>query len=260
MTLLARDSLRRIRNARLSLGLGIYCLRGALAPLVAKSAGYDWLFIDSEHGSLSTSDISEMSLAAMTAGVVPLVRVCRDALSEGTRALDNGALGIVVPHVNTVADARELVTVFRYPPLGTRSSGGMWPQYELTPPAPTPRLAELNQETLIIAMIETTEGLENAADIAAIDGIDGLLIGTNDLSLEMGIPGQIADERIQTAYRIVSHACSKSAKIFGMGGVYDTEWATHFIQGGVSFVLAGSDVAMLCGACKSRAELLKSII
>jgi 2-keto-3-deoxy-L-rhamnonate aldolase RhmA len=109
MTLLAIEALQRIRSGRLTLGFGVHHLRGAAVPLLAKAAGYDWLFIDSEHGAISMQEISQLCLAALSTGIAPIVRVCRGALDEGTRALDNGALGIIIPHVDTPDEARRLV-------------------------------------------------------------------------------------------------------------------------------------------------------
>src|SRR3974377_2538572 len=124
MTVLAIEALQRIRSGQLTLGFGVPHLGGAPVPMLAKAAGYDWLFIDSEHGSISTQEISQICLAALPAGIAPIVRVCRGAIDEGTRALDNGALGIVVPHVDTADEGRQLVSAFRFHPLGRRHTAG----------------------------------------------------------------------------------------------------------------------------------------
>src|SRR5262245_5985931 len=103
MPLYGSEALKRIRDGKLTLGLGVHHVRGSAVPLLAKAAGYDWLFIDAEHGAISTPEIAQIALAALPTGVVPIVRICTGALDEGSRALDNGALGIVVPHVDTPA-------------------------------------------------------------------------------------------------------------------------------------------------------------
>jgi 2-keto-3-deoxy-L-rhamnonate aldolase RhmA len=259
MELLANDMLRRIRSGKLTLGFGVHTLRGAAVPLIAKAANYDWLFIDSEHGAISTSEISQICLAALGCGVVPLVRICRNALDEGTRALDNGALGIIVPHVDTAEEARRIVHAFRFHPIGGRSSGGPSAQFGYRPPPALETQRILNAEIMVIPMIETPLAVENAESIAAVEGVDALLIGTNDLSLEMGIAGQIGDARIQYAYEQVGAACRRHGKIFAMGGVYDQEWSARYIGMGARMILAGSDHGLLQQAAAARSSFLRGL-
>jgi len=259
MPLLGSDALKKIRSGALTLGLGVHQLRGAAVPLIAKASGFDWLFIDSEHGVITTHEISQICLAALSTGVAPLVRVCADALDEATRALDNGALGIVVPHVDNVQQARRLVEAFRFPPMGHRSAGGPPAQFGYRPPPQTQAQAMLNEELLVIAMIETPQAVDNADAIAAVAGIDGLLIGTNDLSNEMGITAQPGHEKVQAAYKKVAEACKRHNKVMGMGGVYDQEWASRYIGMGARLVLAASDHALLLDAGTKRTEFLRAI-
>ena len=122
MPLLCHDASRKSAPAELALGLGVHHLRGSAVPMLAKAAGFDWLFIDPEHGFISTPEIARSASRAAGAGAV--VRICSGAFDEGTRALDNGALGLVVPHVDTPEQARALVDAFRFAPLGHRSTGG----------------------------------------------------------------------------------------------------------------------------------------
>src|SRR5687767_12118955 len=144
MTVLAHDALQRIRSGQLTLGLGVNQLRGAAVPMLARAAGYDFLFIDAEHGAISTPEISQIAIASLGLGVVPIVRICAGALDEGTRALDNGALGLVVPHVDTPEEARRLVEAFRFAPLGHRSTGGANAAFGYRPPPPAEAMAALN--------------------------------------------------------------------------------------------------------------------
>lgn len=259
MPLLGSDALQKIRSGNLALGLGVHHLRGSAVPLLAKAAGYDWLFIDAEHGAISTSEISQICLAALPMGVVPIVRICTGALDEGTRALDNGALGIVVPHVDTAEQARRLVDAFRFSPMGHRSTGGSNAQFGYRPPPALEAQRTLNAEILIIPMIETPQAVDNAEEIAAIDGIDVLLIGSNDLSLEMGIPGQVGHERVRTAYEKVAAACRRHKKVLGMGGVYDQEIATRYMRLGARMVLGANDHGLLLDAATRRAEFLRAV-
>jgi 2-keto-3-deoxy-L-rhamnonate aldolase RhmA len=259
MPVLGREALKKIRDGGLTLGLGIHHLRGSAVPLLAKAAGYDWLFIDSEHGTISAQEISQISLASLPNGIAPIVRICADALDEGTRALDNGALGIVVPHVDTAERARSLIDAFRFAPIGHRSTGGPPAQFGYRPPPAAEAQSTLNAELLLIPMIETPRAVENAEQIAALDGIDALLIGTNDLCLEMGIAGQVGHERVRLAYQRVADACRRHKKILGMGGVYDQELASRYVAMGARMVLAGSDHNLFLDAATRRAEFLRAI-
>src|ERR1051326_8468288 len=115
---------RRIRDGQMALGFQVYHLRSIATPLLAAASGHDFLFIDMEHGAFSVQEATQICIAALPTGIAPLVRVCSGALDEGTRLLDNGAMGIVVPHVDTAAEAKRISDAFHYPPAGTRSWGG----------------------------------------------------------------------------------------------------------------------------------------
>jgi 2-keto-3-deoxy-L-rhamnonate aldolase RhmA len=108
-------------------------------------------------------------------------------------------------------------------------------------------------------MIETPQAVDNAERIAGIDGIDALLIGTNDLSVEMGIAGQIGHERITAAYRRVAEACRRHNKVLGMGGVYDEEIAARYIAMGARMILAGNDHSLLLDALTRRSQFLRGV-
>ena len=112
---------------------------------------------------------------------------------------------------------------------------------------------------LIIPMIETRQAVENAEAIAAIPGIDALLIGSNDLALEMGIPGQLGHDRIREAFETVATACRRHSKVLGMGGVYDEELASRYIGLGARFVLGANDHALLLNAATQRAAFLRGL-
>jgi 2-keto-3-deoxy-L-rhamnonate aldolase RhmA len=160
-------------------------------------------------------------------------------------------------HIDTAADAREMVEAFRFPPVGHRSTGGPCAQFGYRPPPAGEMQRILNEELMLVPMIETATAVDNAEAIAAVPGIDALLIGSNDLTLDMGIPGQYGDARVQDAYARVAAACRKHNKILAMGGIYDTRWAPHYIAAGARMVLAGADHGLLFEAASQRAKMLR---
>src|SRR5919107_2369896 len=170
MPIIVNETKRKLRGGGLALGFGVHHLRTVATATIAGAAGHDWLFIDTEHGAFSVQEATQLCLAALPTGITPIVRVCASALDEGTRALDNGAQGIVVPHVDTVEDARRVARAFRYPPRGSRSWGGPPALYRFQPPGHAEAQAAINDEVLIVAMIESGEAVANAAAIAAVEG------------------------------------------------------------------------------------------
>lgn len=241
MPLAPNQTRRRMQQGQVALGFGVHHLRTPAAPVLAAATGHHWLFIDNEHGAFSVHEMAQLCIAALPTGVTPIVRVCANAIDEATRALDNGAQGIVMPHVDTEAEARRIATAFRYPPRGTRSWGGPPAIFGYRAPAMAEAQRAINDEILTVVMVESPEAVRNATAIAAVDGIDVLLIGTSDLSSELGIAGQMGHRQIIDAYRAVGEACAKHGKVLGMGGVYDEENAARYVGMGAKFVLTGND-------------------
>ena len=260
MPLIENTTKQKLKRGELALGFGVHHLRTAGTAMLAAAAGHDWLFIDMEHGAISVHEATQLCIAALPAGVTPIVRICAGALDEGTRCLDNGALGVIVPHVDTAERAKEIAQAFRYPPIGHRSWGGPPAAFRYDAPGNAEAQAALNEAVLVVAMIESPQAVANADAIAAVPGIDGLLIGTSDLSAEMGISGQIDHPRVAEAYASVGAACRDHGKALGMGGIYDKDVASRFIKGGARFILSGSDHTYVLAGAKARAETLRAAV
>jgi 2-keto-3-deoxy-L-rhamnonate aldolase RhmA len=260
VTLIKNETKRKLKAGELALGFGVHHLRTSAVGMLAAACDHDWIFIDMEHGAFSMQEATQICIAALATTVTPIVRVAADALDEGARALDNGAMGIVVPHVDTRSQAERIACAYRYPPAGTRSWGGPPAAFGFHPPNPAEASALLNDEVLVVAMIESREAVSNAEAIAAVAGIDVLLIGTSDLSADLGLAGQIGHAEVQAAYQAVAAACRKHGKALGMGGVYDRECATRYIkETGARFVLSGNDHSYLIAGATQRSELLRGI-
>jgi 2-keto-3-deoxy-L-rhamnonate aldolase RhmA len=249
----------RLARGEVSLGFGIRTARSVEIAKAMKTAGFDWLFLDLEHGAMSIETAAQIAIAGLDAGIAPIVRVPKGEYSLATRLLDNGALGIVVPHVDTADEAREIADRLRYPPLGHRGVFSSMPHYDYRAVKVDEMTAALNAANLIVVMLETPAAINNAEAIAAVDGIDVLLIGTNDLSIEMGIPGDLAHPRIADAYIRMVAACRRHGKWPGMGGVYDEPLMRRYVEIGCRFLMAGADLAFMMSAGAKRTEFLRSL-
>ena len=259
MTLSTNTTKRRMQAGKMGLGFGVHHLKTVAAPILAKASGHDWLFIDGEHGAFSIQEVTQLCIAALPVGVTPIVRVCAGAIDEGTRALDNGAMGIVVPHVDTAAEAKRIAEAFRYPPQGRRSWGGPPAIYGYRAPSNAEAQAAINQEILTVVMLESPEAIRNADAIAAVDGVDVLFIGTSDLTAELGISGQMGHQKVIDAYQAVGDACKKHGKVLGMGGVYDEVNAARYVGMGARFLLTGNDHSYLMAGADIRCNFFNNL-
>lgn len=230
-----------------------------IAPIVA-ACGFDALYVDMEHSPVSMETVSAICTAAVGFDITPLVRIPGHGGEYLSRALDGGAMGVIVPHVDTAEQAAALVNAAKYPPIGHRSVMGSGPSlgYRSMP------LADVNsrgnKETLLIVMLETPLGIANADQIAAVPGVDMLLIGSNDLCTELGIPGQLHHPDLRAAYKTTAQACKRHGKILGVGGIRaDIQLQTELIEMGARFIIAGSDVTYLMEAARKDAEKLNSL-
>jgi 2-keto-3-deoxy-L-rhamnonate aldolase RhmA len=160
--------------------------------------GFDWIFIDSEHAVIGPETCQDLVRACQLSGMTPIVRVYEN--SEGTilRYLETGALGIIVPHVNTAEDAQAAVNAVKYWPIGRRGAGSTTraANYGLTQTA-TEYFAQANEQLLVVALIEEYRGIEKLDEILAVEGLDGIAIGPGDLSMSMGMPGQASHPDVQ---------------------------------------------------------------
>jgi 4-hydroxy-2-oxoheptanedioate aldolase len=249
----------RLKNGELSIGVGVRLARTVEIASAMKTCGFDWLFIDLEHGSMSVDAAVQISLAANHVGISPIVRVPNGQYDMATRALDGGAAGIVVPHVDTAEEAREAVERLKYPPVGHRSIAGPLAQFDFRALPAAEASTAMNAGMLLVVMLETPKAIENAGAIAAVPNLDVLLIGTGDLSMEMGIPGQVMDPRIGQAYAKVAAACQAGGKWLGMGGVYSEEGLRKYIAAGARMILSGSDFNFAMAAAASRATFLREL-
>src|SRR6266850_3304405 len=167
---------------------------------IAKSAGFDSLYVDLEHSSLTLQATSQISIMALEAGIPALVRVPANTPEYISRVLDGGALGVIAPGVRSAEEARAVVAAARYPPLGERGLSAGLPQLQFRTFPAAETLPALNDATLVIVQFESKAALDAMQEIVAVDGVDLVLIGTNDLMVDLGIPGQYDHPKVRDAY------------------------------------------------------------
>ena len=250
----------KILKNELCLGVGLRQTRTADIGKIMSTCGYDWLFIDMEHNSMDIDIASQISVAAQDAGITPIVRVPDFAHHHATRVLDCGAMGIVFPHVDDATTAQRLVSNCLYPPKGHRSMTGVLPQLDFKQKSIAEVAKLINDSMLIVIMLESPEAISNVDSIAAVEGVDVILIGTNDLCMEMGIPGDYNNPKVKEAYRKVIESCMRHGKTPGMGGVYNEKLMSEYIGMGMKFILSGSDLSFMMQSASQRSNKLRSFV
>jgi len=257
------DILRNPMKEKLARGevvasMTVRLVTGIEIARIAKTAGFDGLYVDLEHSSLSLAATSRICMAALAAAVTPLVRV--PGVGEVQRILDGGALGIIAPHVQTADEARDYVRAAKYPPLGERSNAGPLPHlhYRAFPAAEA--YAALDAATMVIVQFESEQAIENADAIAAVDGVDLVLIGTNDLLADWGLPGQYDHPRVREAYARTIAACRAHGKHVGVGGFASRpDLAAQYVRMGARYVSTGTDLGFLLAAATDKAKEVRDI-
>jgi 2-keto-3-deoxy-L-rhamnonate aldolase RhmA len=227
---------------------------------IAKTAGFDTLYVDLEHNTLSIDTCCQICISAQQIGITPLVRVPANTPEYICRVLDGGAMGVITPHVRSAAEARSMVELVKFPPLGHRSAGGTLSQYQYRSFPMAETNAAMNDATSLVVMMETAAALEHVEEIIAVEGVDMLLIGSNDLCAELGITGQYDHPRLKDAFARSIAAAGKVGKHVGIGGLASRDdLMAQFVRLGARYVSTGTDMAFLMSACRQRAQFVQDI-
>ena len=242
-------------RAAMGRGTGLVaCFLSTGSPTHAETiatAGFDAVIVDAQHGLVGDPDLAPLMRILERDRVPAIVRVARNAPDLIGRALDAGAAGVIVPMIDTTADARAAVAATRYPPLGSRSFGAL--RSSLRGAAST---AQQNADVVLAVMIETAAALASVDDIVAVDGVDAVFTGPADLALALGsaptldpAPGSEHEAAI-TAIAAAARAAGRAAWIAGGSPAAWTRWS----EAGYDLVSVASDIGLLRTASRAAAR------
>ena len=226
--------------------LGIRSSRTSDIVRIAASTGHTAIMVDLEHSAMSVDEATAMCATAGILGLTALVRVPEFEYGMIGRLLDGGADGIVVARVESAEQIQHIAEALRFPPLGHRSQLTMVPQLGMKPTPATVLNPALDARAILKILIESPLGVENAEAIAAVPGVDIIGIGANDLTAELGIPGQYDSPVFRDAVKRVAAAAKKAGKPLMLGGVGDLGIVKSLLSLGVApFYLTGMDSDLL---------------
>lgn len=262
MTPALREVVRNTFREKLAAGrvvskLSVRIARSVEIVHVARSCGFDALYIDMQHSSISLETASQLCIAALGIGITPLVRV--PSAEVVSRVLDGGAMGVTVPDIESPAQVEKVVAQCKFAPAGERSTGGGLPHLQYRSWPQTEVVEVMNEATTVFVNIENLAALEAIDDIAAVPGLDVLMIGTNDLCAALGVPGQHGHMLVRDAYKRVIAAARKHGKYVGVGGISDRKLIAEYVDWGGRVISMGSDLNMVTSAGTGRANFVKEL-
>jgi 4-hydroxy-2-oxoheptanedioate aldolase len=231
---------------------------GDVARILAV-AGYDVLVIDREHNQIPEDAVNALVMAALESGITPLIRLPDAAHGPIGQALSAGALGVVIPRVESAEIAQAIVRAATFPPQGRRPVPPVFPHFRRRPVTQGEATATLAAETTVVGIIETVKSIEAIEQIAAVPGLDVLFLGASDLIADMGRPGAKDDPALWEAAERVVAACRRHGKTPGMGGLPEDKQLQRAIGMGMRYISAGHDAALLQSAATARVGAMRGI-
>ena len=246
----------KLKAGRVAIGVGLQFPVAGIIECVGD--GWDWIWIDSQHGQHDYRSILECVRVADSCGIASVVRVSGHDAGGIGRVMDMRPTGIIVPMVNNAQEARVVVDASRFPPLGKRSYGGR----RVIDLGSREYYATANEDTLLVAQIETKEAVDNAEEIAAVDGVDVLFVGPDDMKVRMGIPINTpiteSDELAKALQQVIC-----SAKNSGKAGgcVAATPASIKMTSSlGYTLIVGGADVGFLREGASAKVTALRSAL
>ena len=261
----ASEIVRNVAKEKLARGevvasMTIRLVRGVEIARLAATAGFDMIYVDLEHSTLTLEATSQICQAALGAGITPMVRVPANTPEYIQRVLDGGALGIIAPGVRSAEEARAVVAAAKYAPLGERGAGGALPHLQFRSFPAAEANAAVNDATMVIVQFECAEAIDRAEEIAAVEGVDMVLLGVNDLLADLGLAGQLEHPKVRDAYERTIAACRKHGKHAGVGGLSTKpKLAAEFIAMGARLLSTGTDIQFLSAAMAEKARQVREV-
>ena len=222
------------------------------------SFGLDYIIIDSEHAPRDRSDIADLLAAFSLTGVVPLVRVPIPDSHYVTMALDAGAQGVLAPYCETVEEVKEVVAAAKWRPLKGALARKAVDAGEFPSEATKSYLEDRNRNTVCLIGIESVPAVENLDNILKVDGIDGIFVGPNDLTISLGVPDQVEHPDYEAALRRVISTCRKhdTPVLFHHQTVALTQ---KWLREGARFVLYSSDARTMHNGYRQEFGAIKAV-
>lgn len=244
----------------LLIGMAACVFRSVEILSVARQAGFDFLVADMEHGAMSLGEVATLCVAGREAGFPVHVRVPGAGSSELTRVVDCGASGLIVPHVDSINTARSIVDRVRFAPTGHRSIPSPIAATGFRPVPPSALVETAEASLKVTVMIESTDGVAEVGRIAALPGIDTVMVGPNDLAESLGRRGDIDHPDVMRAFAKIAAAAANAGKQFAVIGLPLDRLHTHALDLGAGMAVVANEINLLFDAAVSRVADVRALV
>jgi 2-keto-3-deoxy-L-rhamnonate aldolase RhmA len=231
-------------------------------PRVVKifaACGFDFVIIEMEHTDFNMETVATLVMVAREAGLVPVVRPPGTVKPHDlTRPLDAGAQGLLLPAIDTPEQIREIIRATKYYPLGNRPMNLRGPHTDYAAGDPAETIAHLNENTLSAIMVESQIGIDNLDAICKVEGVDAVMVGPDDLSQDLGVPGQMSHPKLTAAIEKIFEICKKNGVAVGTS-CHNAEMVEQRIAQGATWLPFSNDAAMVYNAAKGIVPTLMKL-
>lgn len=250
---------RALAAGKTVIGSELSRLRSPEVPRLFAAGGFDFVFIDTEHSALGPEIVADMIATARASNIVPIVRVSQAEYTLVARTLDLGAQGIIIPRVNDAQQVRDIVSWMRFPPHGIRGYADTAAQTDSQPVTPREFVDAGNSENLCVIQIERREAVNNVEEMLAVPGVDVACLGCMDLSVDLGIPGELDDPAmVESLERVLAAGRRNNVAVGIISGRLDT--VAKWMRAGMRFVSYSTEALLLQEISATTVQRLRAVI
>jgi 2-dehydro-3-deoxyglucarate aldolase/4-hydroxy-2-oxoheptanedioate aldolase len=249
----------RLLRGETIFGCALQCYRSPEIARTFAAAGFDYVFIDMEHGAYDLETVQDMIKAALESGIAPIVRVAELLYSLAARLLDAGAQGIILPRVEDPRLLAEALSWLRFPPLGKRGYGINATMIGYESRGFAEIIEHINRNTLAVVQFESATAIERADELLSVKGLDIIMVGPADLSISLGVPGQFDHPRLVEAIDRLVAKCRQHGVVPGIQ-TRSVAMAKFWAARGMRFVGASAEHALLLEKARESVADLRSAV
>ena len=250
-------ALEKLARGETVYGCGLQVYRSAEIPRAFAAAGFDYVFIDMEHGAFNLETVQDMIRASLDAGITPIVRVAELLYSLVARLLDAGAEGIILPRVEDRRALADALSWLRFPPLGKRGYGVNTTMTGYRAHTFAEIIEHRNRNTLAVVQFETVTAMERADELLSLPGLDVVMVGPADLSIALGIPGEFEHPLLISTVKELIEKCRRHGVVPGIQ-TRSVAMAKAWAERGMRFVGAGAEHGLLLEKAKESVTALRA--